>query len=246
MLPAGAGSGRGLFFNGTAERVAVTAPPGTTTGTGVVELGGTFDDGSVILPTGPGTSTVGVSSFIAPSGAVQDSTIVASRGVVSALTLRRDRILATQAVDTNNSSPAGGTSVAFTIDDTAIETVPGGSAEIGINADEGSALSGSTGVSVTVTHSTIVGSGAAGTVGLDASAIATTSPISVLGALSASIIRGYSTAIRRTATGGTANTGARRPHERHLGLQPHRGHEHEQRQPGRDRDVHSRRPRRRC
>lgn len=205
-LPAGAGSGRGLFFNGTAERVAVTAPPGTTTGTGVIELGGTFDDGSVILPTGPGTSTVGVSSFIAPGGAVQDSTIVASRGVVSALTLRRDRILATQAVDTNNSGPAGGTSVAFTIDDTAIETVPGGSAEIGINADEGSALSGGTGVSVTVTHSTVVGSGAAGTVGLDASATATTSPISVLGALSDSIVRGYSTAIRRTATGGTGNT----------------------------------------
>lgn len=161
---AGTGS-TGLFTSGAAIRVAVTAPPGTTSGVGATLLGATFENGSITLPAGPGINTIGAASFIVPDGTVQDSRVTASIGLEAIITAARDRIVANQGIREVNSGPAGGIDATFVVDDTAIETIPGPNPETGISATTTPPTSGIATLQLTVRHTSVMSSGAGGSTG---------------------------------------------------------------------------------
>ena len=199
-LASGTGS-TGLFISGAALRVAVTAPAGTTSGTGATLIGATFEDGSIALPLGPGVTTVGAASFLASSGAVQDSSVTAADGLNSVAVVARDRVLATRGMIESSAGPAGGVDASFVVDDVAIETVPGATAESAISSTAVPPLSGTASLDLTIRHSTFAGSGAVGSTGLDVHATAGTGDVSAAVTLDSSIVVGYGTAIDRVATG---------------------------------------------
>jgi PKD domain len=194
-----------------ATNVAITAPAGLTTGTGVVLHGGVFDSGSISLPLGPGTATTGVLSAHTAGGAVQDSTITASTGIQSILHVARDKIRATVGLSLGNGSNGGGLSEDYVIDDALVLTAPGATAEtaISLNATSHIDTLETPAVTLTIRHCTLVGSGADGSIGVGVTATATNSGLGVTAQIDSTIIRGYAPAISRLAAGGGGfNAGA--------------------------------------
>ena len=200
-LPAAA-NGYGLWLAGDAVGVAVTAPAGTTSGTGVETAGGTFDHGSVTLPTGAASSTTGISTIAAPGGAVQDSTIMASYGTFGIVKLARDRIQATSAVSENNVAGGNGTNITAAVDDALIQTIPGPVPEEAVTESAQGGAS-PTFAQFAVRHSTIIGSGTAGStgIGLTAAIGGAASDVTAQGTIDSTIVRGFANAVSRTATG---------------------------------------------
>jgi hypothetical protein len=204
----GGSGGTALFFGGAAINVAITAPPGTTGGLGVAIHGGSFERGTITLPTGPGVTTEGVAATPAAGGTVQDSTVTATVGLRDVIAVARDRIFAAHGINDDNSSPGGGGDRQFFVDDTLVDTTTAGP-ESGLTFIAGSALSG-TAVSavVTIHHTTFVGDGAGGSTGISVNAQSSQSFVAASVQLSSTIVRGYTTALSEAAAGSNAHGAA--------------------------------------
>ena len=179
----------GLQLVGTATNVAITAQVGVTYAIGVQLNGGTFTHGSVSLPINVSEPT-GYGGVVG-SGTVSDSSIRAAVGATDDAsfkvpTVTRDRIVANQGVLVGPYTAV--------IQDCLIHTVGGTSPEVGV------ALNQNTGfVNFTILHSTIVGSGTSGSIGVhaDASTPAVSAVTSAL--IESSIVRGYASSILASA-----------------------------------------------
>jgi hypothetical protein len=204
----GGSAGTALFFGGTAINVAITAPQGMTGGTGVAIHGGSFEDGTISLPTGPGVTSLGVSSGPGAGGTVQDSTVTASTGIRDVINVARDRIFAAEGIKDDNASPGGGGDRQYVVDDALIDTTAAGS-ESGITLTAGSSSSGTAvDASLTIRHSTLIGDGGGGSTGVNVNAQASQSFVGAGVQISSTIVRGYATALSTTAAGSNAHGAA--------------------------------------
>jgi hypothetical protein len=192
-LAAGTGNA-GLSLAGSSDHVAITAtnPANTKDNIGVVLNGGTFTHGTITLPL-TGTDAPGYAGVVG-QGTITDSVIQALVGAapdptVHFPTLRRDTIVANQGVLVGVAPVA--------LDDLLIRTVSGSSPELGLG------MSGFD-MSATVTgrHLTIVGSGSAGSDGVQAIAVGITNPTTTNFNLASSIVRGYARSIAANELGG--------------------------------------------
>ena len=198
--PAGS-SNTGLALAGQATHVAISATTNDQFGTGVkfISPSGTsapsFLSGSVVLPFSATLATTGArdqSSTI--SGRVAGSSISAQTGIQGVTGVQRTRITGVIGTETTASG-------AMTLDDDLIMTVPeSGLTEVGILVQPPSIGGGS--LSVLIRHSTVIGGGSAGSVGvnLECGAIG---KASVSAMIDSSIVRGFETSLAALAIGGT-------------------------------------------
>jgi hypothetical protein len=194
----------GLALGGTARGIVVTAPAGTSSGTGVLFVGGGLQQSTISLAVGGGSTTVGagLSPLVLAGGLIADSTITAATGADQISELERDKIRATVGF-AGTQSPGNGAGQ-YTIDNTLIDTVAGAMPEAGMafgvapDATSNAAIS----AACSCDHLTIVGSGSAGSVGIDADGTSSGSQTAFdLIAVDESIIRGYATSLSRSASG---------------------------------------------
>ncbi len=183
----------GLSLAGKASNVAVTAtqPLSTTNNIGVALNGGTFSHGAVTLPLtgGDAQGYAGVTG----AGIFSDSNLTAAVGADAAGRLDRDRILANQGV-IDAGSP-------LELDDSAVRTLAGAAPELGL-ATSAMSFQGT----LTARHVDVIGSGSAGSEGVQATSSAPLGPHLTTVTLDGSIIRGYGTSIRAVATNGPIAT----------------------------------------
>jgi hypothetical protein len=185
--------GTGLMLAGTATNVAVTGTGANnaTNPIGVQLAGGTFSHGVVSLPVN-GSDTNHYGGVIGP-GTLSDSTVTAPVGIAEAMgfspqmpVVHRVRIIANQGV------LVGATQ--FAMDDSVIQTRSGAASELGIGLSQSDIFG-----SYALRHVDVIGSGAAGSVGIEAHAYGVTGVGHSTVVLDSSIIRGYATSISALA-----------------------------------------------
>ena len=197
--PAGP-SNTGLQLAGQATNVAISATSNDRFGIGVkfVSPSGTtapsFIAGTIALPFSATLNTTGTTDLSdTVFGRVADSTISAQTGTQGVTAVDRTRITALTGAET---SPAGG----MTLDDDLITTVPEpGLTEVGILVQPPSPGGGS--LAVLVRHSTVIGGGTAGSLGVSLRSEAT-GMASISAIVDSSIVRDFETSLSTVADGG--------------------------------------------